>query len=638
MAARKEEFDRKKAIKEALHSGYHDDTWGVNVKVLADLGYRYCGKGDIRYMALIDDNIDENGDKIDPFVNGKMSSKAFLFTGTKSRSFVIQPATGKKVMGLKIDPRFPGVNLYESRQIFKCPYVSLRRYYEEIPENERYRYRTKHTDYKNDYFRSKIKSKMIAQKKWCKNHGVAFDASPFINALAALDKDDIKNPRTGYCGFSDDYIFQYADICIDIDNHQGPCEWVQPMAERLCKLLLRGCDKNGELLKSATVDDILNVISEEDVEILPSSIVLTGRGLQLHFAIKPVPAKLRWKVELVCKRLVEIYEGVCAKYEPDLEVDRAASMRLGGYTRMPGSYNTKATGADGGYFLCTEKKSRIVKDEVSIEDMINALGLREQIRPKKETKKNVEDTSASTADEKEKTENASMEDTVKNGRAEVYENLRADRFFRLFEDMADGMEEGNRNTLLFYAGTVANEAGLNVTEYLQSLNARFAEKVPERELNRTAKSAASGKYHIKTTTILERIGFSDKNIEDIEKVREYGLSMNGAFIKNEKRHKLSVQRKAKRDLEISRLLKEGLSVSAIVRELGVCARTVRKVRDYAKEMTEKIKVRNLRIKESSDELIAAILKDWHDRTAALPESLYNRIVCIDGQTGEILET
>lgn len=97
------------------------------------------------------------------------------------------------------------------------------------------------------------------------------------------------------------------------------------------------------------INDLQKFFQENDL-LIPNHIVCTGRGIQLWYALKPIPAS-RKNVGIyksVIEKLVDKFNAIIAdlmesgKYEyTNFSVDRASSCNAAGIFRAPGSYNTK---------------------------------------------------------------------------------------------------------------------------------------------------------------------------------------------------------------------------------------------------------------------------------------------------------
>lgn len=126
-----------------------------------------------------------------------------------------------------------------------------------------------------------------------------------------------------------DSLFSLHNIVLDIDAHQE--------------------HDTGYFTRADVMDDFLFSLKKDvlpdDGFPCPNSIVWTGRGLQLWWAITPVSYKcLPWYQE-ICDALVSRIGKLISDdedFEP-LSIDAAASTNAIGYFRLPGTINTKSS-------------------------------------------------------------------------------------------------------------------------------------------------------------------------------------------------------------------------------------------------------------------------------------------------------
>lgn len=123
-------------------------------------------------------------------------------------------------------------------------------------------------------------------------------------------------------------LFTLHNIVIDIDCHKyGISKKDRDNEIEKCEVYLRELFDNSLELPS------------------PNTIVKTGRGLQLWWAIKPLSAaKLKNIYKETAAYLCDQLDEKISKqyYLNFLRVDRAASLKMAGYFRLPGTYNSKA--------------------------------------------------------------------------------------------------------------------------------------------------------------------------------------------------------------------------------------------------------------------------------------------------------
>lgn len=126
-------------------------------------------------------------------------------------------------------------------------------------------------------------------------------------------------------------VFGLQNIVIDIDCHG---EDADASPTELAEAFVLRCSR-----------DYWN---EREIPV-PNSIVYTGRGVQLWYALEAISSKLSWIYLTIVEWLQQEYEGVIEENENELKgvvIDKAASKRLCGWFRLPCTYNTK-TGTCG---------------------------------------------------------------------------------------------------------------------------------------------------------------------------------------------------------------------------------------------------------------------------------------------------
>ena len=133
-------------------------------------------------------------------------------------------------------------------------------------------------------------------------------------------------------------VFAMHNIVIDIDCHDGdknPAELAQALDWRLKR----------------------DMWSSDEVP-CPNSIVKTGRGMQLWWAITPLPVAQSWKYLKIVNWLMDQLQELIDECGEELEgvsIDRGASKRLAGWFRLPLTYNTKAKRRGSMEILRTER-------------------------------------------------------------------------------------------------------------------------------------------------------------------------------------------------------------------------------------------------------------------------------------------
>ena len=119
------------------------------------------------------------------------------------------------------------------------------------------------------------------------------------------------------------YIFTLHNIVIDIDCHK----------------------KINRDLLNYEIESFLYELKDqyESHKIpTPNSIVCTGRGIQVWWAINPIPYKAKHYYDVVKSNIMYKLKDILNDQSCHLKVDNAASNNYVGYYRLPGTFNTKA--------------------------------------------------------------------------------------------------------------------------------------------------------------------------------------------------------------------------------------------------------------------------------------------------------
>ena len=122
-----------------------------------------------------------------------------------------------------------------------------------------------------------------------------------------------------------DGLFGLQNIVIDIDCHDP--------------------DKDSPILVQAFLWRAKRDLWDTGVLPTPNSIVRTGRGVQLWWAIKPCHSSCRYYYDGIKSTFMAHFDAMLEDYPEELdglEVDHAASINPVGYFRLPCTYNTAA--------------------------------------------------------------------------------------------------------------------------------------------------------------------------------------------------------------------------------------------------------------------------------------------------------
>lgn len=168
-----------------------------------------------------------------------------------------------------------------------------------------------------------------------------------------------------FSGICRDYVslFSLHNIVIDIDCHGDVSE-----ADR-SHVIHHILQKYRDYAYTADVD-------------VPNTIVQTGRGLQMWWAIQPVSAKCEWAYRATADKLAAQTnrflqtDPYTSKYIS--RIDAAPTNNLAGYFRLPGSYNTRSHSYGSLEILHSNRL-----DIMAVVPMQNATKLKKPFRPNK---------------------------------------------------------------------------------------------------------------------------------------------------------------------------------------------------------------------------------------------------------------
>ena len=89
-------------------------------------------------------------------------------------------------------------------------------------------------------------------------------------------------------------------------------------------------------------DSIVDAVLQTDGLEKPNSVVYTGRGVQLWWAIEPLSYKWIAAYEKIRNKMINAVSSAVVSLPIAVSVDERASKNIVGFFRLPGSYNTKS--------------------------------------------------------------------------------------------------------------------------------------------------------------------------------------------------------------------------------------------------------------------------------------------------------
>jgi DNA-binding CsgD family transcriptional regulator len=410
---------------------------------------------------------------------------------------------------------------------------------------------------------------------------------PYVKMLQVSPKVDYyitANTVTGIKRRKED-LFGLQNIVIDVDCHDNR----QPQAinELILGFIWR-CKRD---------------LWSEGVIPMPNSIVRTGRGVQLWWAILPCYGGADYGISLyhhnkIKSTFISHIARLIEEYDEELEgldVDRGASSNPVGYFRLPGSYNTKAK--------CYTSLA-VIHDKRYDQRELTKLE----------------------APEIRVSENASAKyvPLLESDRRVLqnYESTGVRRVIQLVKLRNLRNNEAGSEMRDYFNFSVYNALRMNydhdeAMERLESFNAGFREPMTPAELENCVSSAEKkGGYSYKNETLIELLDVTPEEQQAIGlfPVRGFRRSKPNAS-RDEARRTL----KEDRDSKILALVKKGVSQAETARILNIGKNTVGRVLKRLRQAVENL-VENFPVEESGRHHNGSIYV-LSDRAAESPYSL-----------------
>lgn len=332
-------------------------------------------------------------------------------------------------------------------------------------------------------------------------------------------------------------LFSLHNFVIDLDCHD--LEYSSSMGE-LCE----------DLLWRLEHDLFGTVITK------PTSVVFTGRGLQLWWAIEGISGKfISFFRELLDFYILSIKECLNSSILDDFsmfQVDEVASKNVVGYFRIPGTTNTKVNTMVT-YFSSGQR--------YVLMDLFHLM---------KEWKEDVAENETLDQSEGHKVKFLPVSDQL------FFLEKRVSAIFKLrdLRDYEIGCEQRNNFTFMLYNSLVPYCGHVTSFEKLKGFNSGFKEPLTEHELNGVIVTAKKkGGYQYTHESFVDFFGITS------EEAALIGFEADSLTRINKKgQNKVQVLvRKNARNAEILRLFQEGYSILKISRTLKVSAPTISKV-------------------------------------------------------------
>lgn len=314
----------------------------------------------------------------------------------------------------------------------------------------------------------------------------------------------------------------------------------------------------------AFLEKLKDAVSDEDDLPSPTSIVWTGRGLQLWWAIVPMSAKcLPWYEEIrdtFILRLQDLIEEDPSELE-GLKVDSSASRNVVGYFRLPGTVNSKS--------------QSLVEAEIWTEEQYDTHNLIKWAKKYKSEREADEVTSvpAHTYDDPFSYSDAEVR-ILKNVFTLAFFRVRQIIRLRSIRNGEIGDETRNNMNLIVYNALLLAHGAEKAWEKTLDFNAGFKTPMTEKELhNSLDTSTKKGGYRYKNESVISFLDISEAEQEQIGLYPSDGspLPRLSGHPSRTAARRLSKQHRnqAIRDLSAS-----GKKNSEIAAELGIAPNTV----------------------------------------------------------------
>lgn len=484
----------------------------------------------------------------------------FHFTGN---STTFEAPTGITTE-LRVNRATPGLNLYYCPQTFKHQWIPPEQFYA-LPEEERYKYRTDKTEGEKYY---------------------------------------------GSCGFNAEDILAYKCLVIDIDNHEELAPWVGIAMDQLVEAIIEGA------------------IGKKGVFYLrPSYVVKTGRGIQACYNIEPIYAGGEKLVRMLMTGLIDFWEYLLKdnvfqiqSHAITFEVDKGVSMNVGGYKRLPWSYNWNAWNFKTHKFGYLTNVVDIYGDSTySVDQLIKLLKMGGHISDKnlavhercqaKKAEREQTDGKSNIETDAERPNHSKMEwngrpavshakkqaEKKPSDKNDTYKPYvpsncgpRADRWLRAAHGLIGHIKEGCRNNFLFSVGCILLDGHKDAEPIIHTLNDELKAPLHDHELDHIVHEVNTGKYHFSNAGVINRTTLT------AEDLAPYGITIDPGqgWIENAERARIRAEKRKIRDDEITVFLRKLGSIAATARCTHHCRATVRKVLARYRELIALIKERN----------------------------------------------
>lgn len=372
-----------------------------------------------------------------------------------------------------------------------------------------------------------------------------------MHVSANMDYYITANSVSGVRRVTED-VFGLHNIVIDIDCHE----------EALSPALLAGfiwrCSR-----------DLWNTGDCPE----PNSIVFSGRGVQLWWAIEPASVKIQYWYKRMQSYLLDALQGVLDESPEELgalSIDRSASVRLAGLFRLPFTYNTK-TGRKNSVHIRNHNRYELRK-------MLDRYVPAEYNPHKSQSKRRwAAAEESSDAPEQEYVPLAESDAQVlKGGTSAMARRVQQLVRLRALRNAPMGQEMRDRFCFTVYCALLADYEQEEAWARLLAFNEGFKEPLHYPALQQMMSSASEKKYRLTNAWIIDELVITEKEQQSIG-LTPASEERSERMSRNYTRDLIRKSLREDRDNKILSLFSAGMSKSAIARELGLSWNTVAKV-------------------------------------------------------------
>lgn len=364
----------------------------------------------------------------------------------------------------------------------------------------------------------------------------------YINAMHISKKRDYYLSGNSVCGVSrvKDDLFGLQNIVVDVDCHDDTysIHEIDELVQRFIWRAERDCWSCGETP-------------------YPNSIVRTGQGIQLWWALIPCHAACLWYYDQVKSGFMECLWALVVEYSEleGLKVDSPSSSNAVGYFRMPYTKHTKRKRYTNVKILHAER--------FDLRNLINCVGV--QNHPKA-------DTSTETRVAMEINDLKLLQNYYAAGARRIAKLIK----LRNYRNNAAGSETRNNFCFAVYNELRKSFSHEEAMARLRQFNAGFKKPMTEKELQRAVCTAQKKDgYQYSNEKLIALLEITE---EEQAVIGLFAMPQHKAFAKpNATRDEVRRARREGRDAKIIQLHEAGVSQSEIARQLEINRKTVARV-------------------------------------------------------------